>query len=74
MSYLAVLLIGVIGGMSLNIFVPIYFPKKSGVKESSSITKEDIQKIQKEIEDLRNSYSYNLSEAEEEFYRNYKTE
>ena len=67
MDYL-ILSIGIIIGLILNKFLPSYFSKKG----ENLATKEDIGKITKEIEEVKNIYkkNYDLSNIEREFYNN----
>jgi hypothetical protein len=70
MDYLAILvgLIGIIIGLLLNRSLPSYFSKKG----ENLATKEDIGKITKEMEEIKNIYQnkYDLSKVEREFYNN----
>lgn len=71
MNYLTVFLVGIIGGLSLYIFLYSYFTKRES-KEGPLATKEDIKKIMKGMEDINNIYkdSYDVIKAEKEFFDN----
>ncbi len=60
------LFIGIVIGLILNKFLSSYFSKKG----EDLATKEDIGKITKEIEEVKNIYkkNYDLSNTEREFY------
>lgn len=66
MNYLTFFLLGAIGGLLFSIF----FIAHNFKREKSLANKEDIEKITKEIEELKNLYkeNYILPEAEKEFY------
>ncbi len=69
MSYITAFLIGVIGGISLNIFLPDFFSKRRELKGKLWATKEDISKITKELEEIKHIYKNDdLLKAEKEFY------
>src|SRR3989344_7817256 len=65
MTYLT-FFIGIVIGLVLNKFLPSYFSQKG----EGLATKEDIGKITKEIEEVKNIYKskYDLSKTEREFY------
>jgi len=69
MDYLTIFVLGIIGGLLLSVFLPIYFGKKEEVNQDYLATKEDIQKVTREIEKLKHNYDLtNLANAEREFY------
>lgn len=66
MDYITVILSAVIIGLILDRFLPAYFSKKG----ENLATQEDIGKITKEIESVKNIFrdQYSLSKMEREFY------
>jgi len=60
-----------IGGLLLNIFMPAYLSKKG----ERLATKEDVEKIIKEMEEIKHIYQENnLLEAEKEFLNENKAD
>ena len=75
MNYATLFLLGVVVGLSLNVFLPSYLSKRKKVEHSAALaTKEDIQEISKEIEEVKHTFEEfehqndELLEAEQEFY------
>ncbi len=70
MNYLTFFLIGIIGGLFLSAFLSGYFSKKEELKEGEPLaTKEDIKKIAKDIEEIKQIHQdSDLLKAEKEFY------
>lgn len=70
MSFLTIFLIGMIGGLLLSIFAPAYLSKKGELLA----TKDDLEKIAKEIRELKilQEENFNLPEAEKEFFNENK--
>ena len=90
MSYLNVFLTGIVGGLLIGFFIPEYLSKRRDEKEPHSknevhshsneeplATKEDVVRLEKEIDELKILYKNikvetqneeNVVEAEKEFY------
>ncbi len=72
MNYLSLVLIGFIGGLAMSIFFAKNRPSHPpGTHPLPLATKDDIEKIKMEIEEIKNlnrEDNYDLAVAEEEFY------